>query len=101
MCNNIGVALVLAEWARQQGLAAHTAYRRFRSGTLRDALDRPVRAEKRGGSILVFDPEPPPAWLDQVDPDQLVAKLRDAGYVILNAAQAIRLGLDLDPQEST
>jgi hypothetical protein len=85
----------LRQWAQDQGIAPHTAYRRYHAGDLRDADGRRVHAKQDGKHIWVsLDPYSPPP----VDPeiDELVKRLRDAGYVLLTRAQARQLGLDPD-----
>jgi hypothetical protein len=92
MCKNIFM-LLLAEWARREGIPATRAYRKFHAGDLRDRDGRPVIAEKSGtGSIYVYDAVPPD-WLDQISAEAIVKKLTDAGYLVLTAEQGAQLGL--------
>ena len=96
--------MYLAEWARCQSppVPYSTARRWFNKGVLRD---KGVNAHRSpSGSILVdFDASSP---VDAIDPEALVRRLQEAGYVVLTQDQMRRidealLRVDRDPQEAS
>ncbi|QYN17566.1 hypothetical protein [Amycolatopsis sp. DSM 110486] len=74
--------MYLAQWAKAQNppVATSTAYRWFREGKLPPG----VNARKQQSGTIVVEPVDP---LAEIDPEALVRRLAEAGYVVLTREQ--------------